>query len=69
MRLELFVIDAFMYLLTRRNLLTLRSHSQDVTGIVHTIFEQNAYVRIKSPESGEAGLSNDPIDGYGAFHR
>ena len=56
-------------------MLALRSHSHDVTGIVHAILSRTLMFGYKDvshsliAEAGEAGLSSGPIDRYRPFHR
>jgi len=55
--------------------LALRSHSHDVTGLVHAILSRTLTVGCKDvshsliAKAGESGLSSGSIDGYRAFHR
>ena len=55
-------------------MLALRSHSHDVTGIVHAILSRTLMFGYKDvshsliAEAGEAGLSSGPFDRYRPFH-
>ena len=63
-----FPIDARMQLFSRRNVLTLRSHSHDVTGIVQAIISRRMIILGKRAASqsliataSEAGLIAVPL--------
>lgn len=56
-------------------MLALRSHSRDVTGMVHAILSRTLTFGYKDvshslvAKAGEAGLSSGSTDAYWAFHR